>query len=83
MIDLAPHVDKRVRVKFVGGREVVGVLKGADPICNLVLDDVVEHLRGPEGSLSGKQRELGLLIARGPTVLAICDEEGAEINIEN
>ena len=29
----------------MGGREVVGVLKGADPICNLVLDDTVEYLR--------------------------------------
>ena len=46
MIDLAPHVDKKIRVKFVGGREVVGVLKGADPICNLVLDDTIEIIRG-------------------------------------
>lgn len=46
MIELAPYVDKRIRVKFVGGREVVGTLKGADPICNLVLDDAVEFLRG-------------------------------------
>ena len=33
-------------MKFVGGREVVGILKGADPICNLVLDDAIEFLRG-------------------------------------
>ena len=46
MIELAPYVDKKVRVKFVGGREVVGVLKGADPISNLVLDEAVEYLRG-------------------------------------
>lgn len=46
MIDLAPFVDKKLRVKFVGGREVVGVLRGADPICNMVLDDTVEYLRG-------------------------------------
>lgn len=45
IIDLAPYVDKKVRVKFVGGREVVGTLKGADPICNLVLDDTIEYLR--------------------------------------
>ena len=29
----------------MGGREVVGVLKGSDPICNLVLDDCEEFLR--------------------------------------
>ena len=45
IIDLAPYIDQKIRVKFVGGREVVGVLKGADPICNLVLDDTVEFLR--------------------------------------
>ena len=45
IIDLAPYIDQKVRVKFVGGREVIGTLKGADPICNLVLDDTVEYLR--------------------------------------
>lgn len=46
MIDLEPFVDKKIRIKFVGGREVVGILKGADPICNMVLDDSIEYLRG-------------------------------------
>ena len=45
IIDLAPYIDKRIRVKFVGGREVVGILKGADPVCNLVLDETIEYLR--------------------------------------
>lgn len=69
----------------MGGREVVGVLKGADPICNLVLDDTVEYLRiaGDAYNLSEQTRELGLLIVRGPTVLSICDEEGAELNVPN
>ena len=67
---MAPYVDKKVRVKFIGGREVVGILKGADPICNMVLDDTVEFLRDPSDpyTLTNKTRELGLLIARGPTV---------------
>ncbi|KAL7005119.1 U6 snRNP-associated protein Lsm7 [Cystobasidiomycetes sp. EMM_F5] len=38
--------NKRVRVKFSGGREVEGVLKGWDPLLNLVLDDVEEVVRG-------------------------------------
>jgi U6 snRNA-associated Sm-like protein LSm7 len=33
-------------VKFQGGREVVGNLKGFDQLVNLVLDDCVEYLRG-------------------------------------
>jgi U6 snRNA-associated Sm-like protein LSm7 len=44
VINLAPYIDKKIRVKFVGGREVVGILKGADPICNLVLDETIEFL---------------------------------------
>ena len=39
--------DLAVRVKFTGGREVTGVLKGYDQLLNLVLDDVREPLRGP------------------------------------
>lgn len=42
----ADKLNKRVRVKFHGGREVVGVLKGFDPLVNLVLDEAVEYLRG-------------------------------------
>ena len=45
IIDLSSYVDQKVRVKFVGGREVVGILKGADPVCNLVLDDTIEFYR--------------------------------------
>jgi U6 snRNA-associated Sm-like protein LSm7 len=78
---LAPYVDKKLRVKFVGGREVIGVLRGADPICNMVLDETIEILRGNSNiqiilfldakdpyKLTEETRELGILIARGPTV---------------
>ena len=85
IIDLSPYVDHRIRVKFVGGREVVGVLKGADPICNLVLDETVEYMRNGDdpSQLSDETRQLGILIARGPTVMTICKEEGFEMAIEN
>ena len=74
-----------MRVKFVGGREVVGILKGADPICNLVLDDTFEYLRHADdpSHLSEKTRQLGILVARGPTVMAICKEDGFDMAIEN
>lgn len=42
VIDLTEYIDKSVRVQFVGGRSVQGILKGADPICNLVLDETEE-----------------------------------------
>lgn len=44
--DLGKYVAQRVRVKFGGGREVEGLLKGFDKLDNLVLDDCVEYLRG-------------------------------------
>jgi U6 snRNA-associated Sm-like protein LSm7 len=46
VIDFAKYADLRVRVRFQGGREVDGILKGYDKLDNLVLDDSVEYLRG-------------------------------------
>ena len=45
MKDMSKHMDQSVRVKFMGGREVVGVLKGYDALLNLVLDDTQEFLK--------------------------------------
>ncbi|BGP43303.1 U6 snRNP-associated protein Lsm7 [Rhodotorula kratochvilovae] len=44
ILDLAKYVDKQIRVKFTGGREVVGTLKGFDQLLNLVMDDLEESL---------------------------------------
>ena len=44
--DLGKYADQRVRVKFTGGREVDGVLKGFDKLDNLVLDECTEFIRG-------------------------------------
>lgn len=33
-------------MKFAGGREAAGILKGYDPLLNLVLDNTTEYLRG-------------------------------------
>ncbi|KAJ9112283.1 hypothetical protein QFC19_000702 [Naganishia cerealis] len=49
ILDLGRFVDKEIRVKFQGGREVVGVLKGYDQLQNLVLDEVREE---PTGKLT-------------------------------
>ncbi|KAI9795509.1 MAG: Sm-like protein lsm7 [Piccolia ochrophora] len=46
ILDLTKYMDKDINVKFNGGREVVGTLKGYDQLMNLVLDDVREVLRG-------------------------------------
>lgn len=41
-------MDKEIRVKFQGGREVIGVLKGYDQLQNLVLDEVREEPSGEQ-----------------------------------
>lgn len=45
VLDFAKYCDQRVRVRFQGGREVDGILKGYDKLDNLVLDEAVEYLR--------------------------------------
>ncbi|KNZ62440.1 small nuclear ribonucleoprotein [Puccinia sorghi] len=53
ILDLAKFADKRVRVKFMGGREITGILKGYDQLLNLVMDEVEEIMRvAEEGSLA-------------------------------
>jgi U6 snRNA-associated Sm-like protein LSm7 len=45
-LDLSKYLEKNIRVKFAGGREASGILKGYDPLLNLVLDNTTEYLRG-------------------------------------
>jgi len=73
-------VDKPVEVKFTGGREVNGVLKGYDQLVNLVLDDCVEKIRDPDDpyKLTDDTRKLGLVVCRGTAVMLICPVEGTE-----
>ena len=75
VLDLAKHLDKAVTVKFQGGREVSGVLKGFDPLVNLVLDEAVETLRGVLLVLliaphTGQGRPTGRLAVRPPALPA-------------
>ncbi|CAI2175405.1 7977_t:CDS:2 [Funneliformis geosporum] len=77
ILDLSKYMDKKIRVKFNGGRE--GSLKGYDPLLNLVLDDTEEFLRDPEDNrLLNEARLLGLIVCRGPAVILISPLEGTE-----
>jgi len=51
ILELAKFADAKVRVKCIGGRELIGILKGYDELVNLVLDDCEEFLRGKETRL--------------------------------
>ena len=46
ILDLSKYQDKTVKIKFNGGREVEGILKGWDQLMNLVLDEGKEILSG-------------------------------------
>lgn len=67
-------------MKFQGGREVKGVLKGFDPLVNLVLDETVEYLQDPDDPFktTDKTRKLGLIVCRGTVVMVISPVEGME-----
>ncbi|KAK4102777.1 U6 snRNA-associated Sm-like protein LSm7 [Parathielavia hyrcaniae] len=74
ILDLKKYMDKRITVKFNGGREATGVLKGYDALMNLVLDEVEELLRGNEMT-----RPLGLVVVRGTLLVVISPVDGSEV----
>ncbi|CAG8076074.1 unnamed protein product [Penicillium nalgiovense] len=69
-------MDKEVQVKFSGGREVTGTLKGYDQLMNLVLDEVKETMRDEEGNTT--TRSMGLIVARGTLIVLISPADGSE-----
>lgn len=79
-VDLAKFVDKGVRVKLAGGREVTGVLKGYDPLLNLVLDEAQEFMRDQDDPLrvTNNTRLLGLVVCRGTAVMLVAPTAGTE-----
>ncbi|KAL7926722.1 hypothetical protein ACQKWADRAFT_281214 [Trichoderma austrokoningii] len=69
-------MDKAILVKFNGGREVRGTLKGYDALMNLVLDEVEESLRDDQGNET--TRSLGLVVIRGTLLVLISPADGSE-----
>lgn len=84
VINLTRFLDKNIHVKFQGGRESSGKLKGFDHLLNLVLDDTTEYLKDQEDGpgATAQTRHLGLTICRGPAITVICPQDGHEA-IEN
>ncbi|BAT04083.1 Os08g0177700, partial [Oryza sativa Japonica Group] len=80
VLDLAKFVDKGVQVKLTGGRQVTGTLKGYDQLLNLVLDEAVEFEREQDDplKLSGKTRQLGLIVCRGTAVMLVSPTDGTD-----
>lgn len=72
---------------------MAGVLKGFDPLQNLVMDETVEYIRGMIGimmdffdfldgsdpsTLTDETRDLGLIVCRGTAVVFISPAEWTE-----
>uniref|UniRef100_A0A0B7KEH0 Sm domain-containing protein n=1 Tax=Bionectria ochroleuca TaxID=29856 RepID=A0A0B7KEH0_BIOOC len=76
ILDLSKYMDKEITVKFNGGREVRGTLKGYDALMNLVLDDGKETVRDDQGNES--TRSLGLVVARGTLLVLVSPVDGSE-----
>merc|ERR1711907_793213 len=61
-------INKNIRVKFFGGKEIHGILKGYDHLMNLVIDYSeeyqLENIKNTYDNLDSK-RKLGLIIIRG------------------
>ena len=72
------YKEQRLRIKFAGGREVVGVLKSFDGLQNIVLDEAIEYLRDPSDSntVTEATRYLGLLVVRGTATTILGPEDG-------
>ena len=80
ILELSKFLEKSIRVKFAGGREASGILKGFDPLLNIVLDNTIEYLRDPDDpyKLTDDTRQLGLVVCRGPNVMMISPQDGME-----
>ncbi|KAJ4307467.1 U6 snRNP-associated protein Lsm7 [Neodidymelliopsis sp. IMI 364377] len=76
ILDLSKYMDKQITVKFSGGREVIGTLKGYDQLMNLVLDEVKEAMTDEDGTI--RYRKLGLIVARGTLLVVISPVDGSE-----
>ena len=58
ILDLSKYKDKTIKVKFNGGREVEGILKGWDQLMNLVLDECKEVLHGMFAAMGSRWFEV-------------------------
>ncbi|CCH58952.1 hypothetical protein TBLA_0B01090 [Henningerozyma blattae CBS 6284] len=82
IVDLSKYKDSKVRVKLMGGRLVIGILKGYDQLMNLVLDETIEYIRDPTDPYviqKDKTRNLGLAVIRGNVLLTLSPVDGSEI----
>nr|XP_039330486.1 small nuclear ribonucleoprotein G-like [Saimiri boliviensis boliviensis] len=62
---LKKFVDKKLSLKLNGGKYVQGILRGFDPLMNLVIDECVEL------ATSGQQKNIGMVVIRGNNIIML------------
>lgn len=77
ILDLSKYLEKTIGIKFQGGREATGILKGYDNLLNVVLDNTREILN-PEDGTKSTSRDLGIVVGRGTAITVICPMDGTE-----
>ncbi|KFM29338.1 N-alpha-acetyltransferase 38, NatC auxiliary subunit [Auxenochlorella protothecoides] len=72
---IRPYVDTTISVITNDGRSIVGVLRGFDQTCNLILDECHERVYSSKAGV--EQLVLGLYVIRGDNIAVIgeVDEE--------
>merc|ERR1711959_139524 len=70
-LDLAKLLNKHVRVKMTGGRELQGALKGFDQLMNLVIDETEEHSENIKMQKTSNKKTLGLVVAKGASIIIV------------
>ncbi|GKZ00088.1 hypothetical protein MPSEU_000962200 [Mayamaea pseudoterrestris] len=78
ILELSKLQDQLVRVKCIGGRELLGILRGYDELVNLVLDECDEFLRDESHQVTDQKRRLGLVVIRGTQVSVVAPNDGVE-----
>eukprot|EP01125_Pyxidicula_operculata_P001811 TRINITY_DN11656_c0_g1_i1.p1 TRINITY_DN11656_c0_g1~~TRINITY_DN11656_c0_g1_i1.p1 ORF type:complete len:127 (+),score=18.74 TRINITY_DN11656_c0_g1_i1:44-382(+) len=78
ILNLNPYINKEVIVKFNGGRQVKGILRGYDTLVNMVLEDTIEYIRSPNDpyTLTEQTRQLGVSVCRGNAIMCVYPAEG-------
>ncbi|CAL8101404.1 unnamed protein product [Calicophoron daubneyi] len=60
--DLKKYLDKRLKLKLNGNREVIGVLRGFDAFMNVAINDAVEITK------DGQQAKIDVAVIRGNSI---------------
>ncbi|KAJ5069620.1 u6 snRNA-associated sm-like protein lsm7 [Anaeramoeba ignava] len=79
-IDLKRYFGKKIEIKFLDGRQIVGTLTGFDKVFNIVLEEASEYSQDPSNffQVTDKLVYLGLVVCKSSSICVIFPSEGTE-----